>query len=472
MKNIPSTRKKILIVGAGELGMNVLASFIKDYPESYALVGFLDDDKAKWNAVFHSYPVLGGLDALDDMITQLDIQMVVIAISDMDIKKRDKIVQTGMAKQILVKSIPGIRELITQNDSFKALEEVTMQKLLGRSQVKLDEALLVSQITGKTVLVTGAGGSIGSELCKQLLKLAPKKLIALGHGENSIYQLLMDLESDRVEPVIADIQDSDELYDVFAKYKPDIVYHAAAHKHVPLMERSLRSAFKNNFLGTKNVADMAEIFQAETCVMVSTDKAVNPVNNMGRTKRLAEMYIQTKAEDASCNFSVVRFGNVLGSRGSVIPLFKKQIKAGGPVTVTHCEMTRYFMTIPEAASLVLQAGSLAKSGDIYVLDMGESVKIIDLAQNLIALSGYSAQDITIVESGIRPGEKLHEELLDADEIYQEQISAKIHVGKTVQFDAKKLLCLSEKYRELTETELLNEICILTSKQGMKERMTK
>ncbi|WP_260445478.1 polysaccharide biosynthesis protein [Listeria booriae] len=472
MKNIPSTRKKILIVGAGELGMNVLASFIKDYPESYALVGFLDDDKAKWNAVFHSYPVLGGLDALDDMITQLDIQMVVIAISDMDIKKRDKIVQTGMAKQILVKSIPGIRELITQNDSFKALEEVTMQKLLGRSQVKLDEALLVSQITGKTVLVTGAGGSIGSELCKQLLKLAPKKLIALGHGENSIYQLLMDLESDRVEPVIADIQDSDELYDVFAKHKPDIVYHAAAHKHVPLMERSLRSAFKNNFLGTKNVADMAEIFQAETCVMVSTDKAVNPVNNMGRTKRLAEMYIQTKAEDASCNFSVVRFGNVLGSRGSVIPLFKKQIKAGGPVTVTHCEMTRYFMTIPEAASLVLQAGSLAKSGDIYVLDMGESVKIIDLAQNLIALSGYSAQDIPIVESGIRPGEKLHEELLDADEIYQEQISAKIHVGKTVQFDAKKLLCLSEKYRELTETELLNEICILTSKQGMKERMTK
>ncbi|WP_260449454.1 polysaccharide biosynthesis protein [Listeria booriae] len=472
MKNIPSTRKKILIVGAGELGMNVLASFIKDYPESYALVGFLDDDKAKWNAVFHSYPVLGGLDALDDMITQLDIQMVVIAISDMDIKKRDKIVQTGMAKQILVKSIPGIRELITQNDSFKALEEVTMQKLLGRSQVKLDEALLVSQITGKTVLVTGAGGSIGSELCKQLLKLAPKKLIALGHGENSIYQLLMDLESDCIEPVIADIQDSDELYDVFAKHKPDIVYHAAAHKHVPLMERSLRSAFKNNFLGTKNVADMAEIFQAETCVMVSTDKAVNPVNNMGRTKRLAEMYIQTKAEDASCNFSVVRFGNVLGSRGSVIPLFKKQIKAGGPVTVTHCEMTRYFMTIPEAASLVLQAGSLAKSGDIYVLDMGESVKIIDLAQNLIALSGYSAQDITIVESGIRPGEKLHEELLDADEIYQEQISAKIHVGKTVQFDAKKLLCLSEKYRELTETELLNEICILTSKQGMKERMTK
>ncbi|MBC2100228.1 polysaccharide biosynthesis protein [Listeria booriae] len=406
------------------------------------------------------------------MITQLDIQMVVIAISDMDIKKRDKIVQTGMAKQILVKSIPGIRELITQNDSFKALEEVTMQKLLGRSQVKLDEALLVSQITGKTVLVTGAGGSIGSELCKQLLKLAPKKLIALGHGENSIYQLLMDLESDCIEPVIADIQDSDELYDVFAKHKPDIVYHAAAHKHVPLMERSLRSAFKNNFLGTKNVADMAEIFQAETCVMVSTDKAVNPVNNMGRTKRLAEMYIQTKAEDASCNFSVVRFGNVLGSRGSVIPLFKKQIKAGGPVTVTHCEMTRYFMTIPEAASLVLQAGSLAKSGDIYVLDMGESVKIIDLAQNLIALSGYSAQDITIVESGIRPGEKLHEELLDADEIYQEQISAKIHVGKTVQFDAKKLLCLSEKYRELTETELLNEICILTSKQGMKERMTK
>lgn len=465
MKNIPSTRKKILIVGAGELGMNVLASFVKDYPEQYTLAGFLDDDKTKWDAVFHGYPVLGGLERLGDMITRLNIQMVVIAISDMDAGKREAIIQTGMAKQITVKSIPGIRELITQNDSFKALEEVTMLELLGRSQVKLDEALLLSQITGKTVLVTGAGGSIGSELCKQLLKLAPKKLIALGHGENSIYQLVMDLESERMEPVIADIQDRDELRAVFAKYEPEIVYHAAAHKHVPLMERSLRSAFKNNFIGTKNVADMAEAFQVETCVMVSTDKAVKPVNNMGRTKRLAEMYIQTMAERATtCNFSVVRFGNVLGSRGSVIPLFKKQIKAGGPVTVTHREMTRYFMTIPEAASLVLQAGSLATSGDIYVLDMGESVKIMDLAQNLIALSGYSLQDIAIVESGIRPGEKLHEELLDADEIHQEQISEKIHIGKTVPFDVKELIRLSEEHRHLSEGELLDAICGLTSKQ--------
>ncbi|MDT0112240.1 nucleoside-diphosphate sugar epimerase/dehydratase [Listeria booriae] len=465
MKNIPSTRKKILIVGAGELGMNVLASFVKDYPEEYTLTGFLDDDRTKWDAVFHGYPVLGGLETLDELIRQWDIQMVVIAISDMDVEKRERIIQTGMARKVMVKSIPGIRELITQNDSFKALEEVTMQELLGRSQVKLDEALLTSQITGKTVLVTGAGGSIGSELCKQLLKLAPKKLIALGHGENSIYQLLMDRESEHIEPVIADVQDYDELHAVFAKYEPDIVYHAAAHKHVPLMERSLRSAFKNNFIGTKNVADMAEAFQVETCVMVSTDKAVNPVNNMGRTKRLAEMYIQTMATRAtSCNFSVVRFGNVLGSRGSVIPLFKKQIKAGGPVTVTHCEMTRYFMTIPEAASLVLQAGSLAKSGDIYVLDMGESIKIMDLAQNLITLSGHSLEDIPIVEAGIRPGEKLHEELLDADEIYQEQISEKIHVGKTIPFDMKELIRLSEEYRQLTESELLEAVSGLTSKQ--------
>ncbi len=450
-------------MGAGELGMNVLSSCVRDFRGQEAIIGFLDDNKTKQHSVYKGCPVLGGLNQLREVIKRFDIQTVLIAISDLEIEKRDMIVRDCAHFGVSVKAIPGVRELITQSHSIHILEDITMQELLGRSQVKLDQLPLFSQIKGKTVLITGAGGSIGSELCKQLLAFSPERLILLGHGENSIYKLMMKLGSQVVVPIIADIQDRNALADIFDMYKPDIVYHAAAHKHVPLMERSLKSAFKNNFLGTKNVADMCDVYGVETCVMISTDKAVNPVNNMGKTKRLAEMYIQLMAKQSNCNFSVVRFGNVLGSRGSVIPLFKKQIKAGGPVTVTHHEMTRYFMTIPEASSLVLQAGSLAKSGEIYVLDMGEPVKIMDLAQNIIRLSGYSLQEIEIVESGIRPGEKLHEELLGEDEIYQEQVSEKIHVGKTVPFDAAELLHLAEFYRDLSVQELLEAINRLTTK---------
>ncbi len=463
MENFLAKNKRILIVGAGELGMNVLSSCLRDSRGQDAIIGFLDDDKAKQHSVYKGCPVLGGLNQLNEVIQRFDIQTILIAISNLGANEHDAIVLSGARFGVSVKTIPGVRELITQSHSIHELEDITMQELLGRSQVKLDQLPLFSQIKGKKVLVTGAGGSIGSELCKQLLAFAPERLILLGHGENSIYTLMMELNNPILVPIIADIQDIDELNDVFAVHQPDIVYHAAAHKHVPLMERSLKSAFKNNFLGTKNVVDMCEAYGVETCVMISTDKAVNPVNNMGKTKRLAEMYVQLKAKQSNCNFSVVRFGNVLGSRGSVIPLFKKQIKAGGPVTVTHREMTRYFMTIPEASSLVLQAGSLAKSGEIYVLDMGESVKIMDLAQNVIRLSGYTVQEIEIVESGIRPGEKLHEELLGEDEIYPEQVSEKIHVGKTVPFDAEELSNLAKYYRDLSTNELLQAVNRLTTK---------
>ncbi|MBC1565096.1 polysaccharide biosynthesis protein [Listeria booriae] len=456
--------KKVVILGAGELGMSVLNSLIKDYAREYSIVGFLDDDKTKYQSIYQKCPVLGNLDDLENVIKSFDVQMMVVAIADLGALKREELIRLGFKAGIQVKSIPGIRELMIDNKRYITLEDITMQKLLGRSQIEMDQRQLHSQIKNKIVLVTGAGGSIGSELCKQLLAFNPAKLLLLGHGENSIYNLMLDINSPQVEPIIADIQSRSEMKEVFKNHRPEIIYHAAAHKHVPLMEKSFKRAFKNNFIGTKNVADLAEMFHAKTFVMVSTDKAVKPINNMGRTKRLAEMYIQMMAQNAECNFSVVRFGNVLGSRGSVIPLFQKQIKAGGPITVTDRKMTRYFMTIPEAASLVLQAGALAENGEIYVLEMGEPVKIVDLAQNMIKLSGYSLEEIKIIETGIRSGEKLHEELLDATEIYKEQISEKIHIGRTVPFNSEVLVRLANSYRNMTVEELFEETCKLTNKE--------
>jgi Predicted nucleoside-diphosphate sugar epimerases len=279
------------------------------------------------------------------------------------------------------------------------------------------------------VLVTGAGGSIGSEICRQICKFQPKKLLLLGHGENSIYSIDMELRQayqNEIEliPIIADIRDRDRIYGIIAQYVPDVVYHAAAHKHVPLMEFNATEAVKNNIFGTKNVAEAANTFGVGCFVMISTDKAVNPLNIMGATKRFAEMIVQNLAKESSTKFVAVRFGNVLGSRGSVIPLFQKQIAAGGPVTVTHPEMTRYFMTIPEASRLVLQASTLARGGEVFVLNMGEPVKIVDLARNLITLSGYTEEEIGIKFSGIRPGEKLFEELLNEDEIQKNKYSRK------------------------------------------------
>lgn len=315
------------------------------------------------------------------------------------------------------------------------LKKVEVEDLLGRDPVELNMQMISQELTHKTILVTGAGGSIGSEICRQVCKFSPNKVVLLGHGENSIYLIHQELSKQyageiELEPVIADVQNRVRLFEVMNYYKPYAVYHAAAHKHVPLMEYNSQEALRNNVLGTKNTAEAAKHAAVKKFVMISTDKAVNPPNVMGATKRVAEMVIQSLNDKTSqTDFVAVRFGNVLGSRGSVIPLFKQQIEAGGPVTVTHPEMTRYFMTIPEASRLVLQAGALAQGGEVFVLDMGKPVKIVDLARNLIRLSGKKEEDIGIEFSGIRPGEKLYEELLNEGEIHPEQVYEKIYRGK-------------------------------------------
>jgi FlaA1/EpsC-like NDP-sugar epimerase len=351
-----------------------------------------------------------------------------------------------------------IEDVLLGKVSVNQFRDVQVEDLLGREPVELDVESISKKLKGKTILVTGAGGSIGSEICRQICKFGPKKIVLLGHGENSIYQIDMELKNLyknglELVPVIGDVQDRSRIFDVMSEHRPDVVYHAAAHKHVPLMEYNPREAVKNNVFGTKNVAEAADAFGVKNFVLVSTDKAVNPTNVMGSTKRFAELIIQQLDKQSETKYVAVRFGNVLGSRGSVIPLFKKQIQAGGPVTVTHPEMTRYFMTIPEASRLVLQAGALARGGEIFVLDMGEPVRIVDLARNLIALSGFSIEEIGIQFTGLRPGEKMYEELLNENEIHPEQVFPKIHVGKASGIGDELLNRLVNRLLDMNEKEM-------------------
>ena len=345
----------------------------------------------------------------------------------------ERIVEYCQQTEVKVNAMPNYEQVITGKLSVSKLQEIDIADLLGRKEVKLDQQSLKSNIKCKTVLVTGAGGSIGSELCRQIAQFCPARLLLLGHGENSIYLIHKELSSrykDDIEliPIIADIQDRERIFHIMETYRPDRVYHAAAHKHVPLMEYNPTEAVKNNIYGTRNVAEAAKAAGVAKFVMISTDKAVNPPNVMGATKRVAEMVVTSLNEEGKTLFSAVRFGNVLGSRGSVVPLFKEQIAKGGPITVTDFRMTRYFMTIPEASRLVIQAGALMQGGEVFVLDMGEPVKILDLAKKMITLSGHTEEEIQIQEAGIRPGEKLYEELLSAKEKVNDQVYEKIFVG--------------------------------------------
>lgn len=331
--------------------------------------------------------------------------------------------------------MPNIEDVMSGELEVNQLKKVEVEDLLGRDPVELDMDMISNELTNKTILVTGAGGPIGSEICRQVCNFYPERIILLGHGENSIYLINRELRNRfgknvDIVPIIADVQNRARMFEIMETYKPYAVYHAAAHKHVPLMEENPEEAVRNNILGTKNTAEAAKNAEVKKFVMISTDKAVNPPNVMGASKRIAEMIIQSLNDETHrTNFVAVRFGNVLGSRGSVIPLFKSQIEEGGPVTVTHPEMTRYFMTIPEASRLVLQAGALAEGGEVFVLDMGEPVKIVDLARNLIKLSGKKEDDIRITYTGIRPGEKMFEELMNKDEVHPEQVFEKIYRGK-------------------------------------------
>ena len=409
----------LVIIGAGDAGA-MIAREMSQRGEGKKLLGFLDDDEAKVGKRILGYPVLGTSDDIAEIARQNDIKEIVIAMPSVKgsiIRGiADKCKQTGCK----VKVLPGIYELIDGKVSMQQLRNIDIEDLLRRDSIQLDMQAISEYIEGKTVLVTGAGGSIGSELCRQISKARPEKLLLLGRGENSIYEIHQELIErfgpDMYIPIIADIRDEDRLETVFSRYKPQLVFHAAAHKHVPLMEAQPEEAVKNNIFGTRNVALAADRHGAEAFVMISTDKAVNPTSVMGATKRIAELVVQDINKRSKTMYAIVRFGNVLGSRGSVVPLFKKQIAKGGPITITDPEMVRYFMTIPEAAQLVLQAGTFSKGGEVFLLDMGEPVKILDMARDLVSLHGLVPdKDIKFVFTGLRPGEKLYEELLTAEE---------------------------------------------------------
>jgi FlaA1/EpsC-like NDP-sugar epimerase len=378
-------------------------------------IGFVDDDRSKHGHRMCDLPVLGSLASIPDLVLTHEIDEVVIAMPRAPGAVVRQVVRAALEVGVKTRTVPGMFDIISGRVSVASLRQVEIQDLLRREPIQTDLEQVRSLATGETVLVTGAGGSIGSELCRQLARLEPAQVVLLGHGENSIFDILAEL-TDRFPtltavPVIADVRDRERLRQVFGQYRPYSVFHAAAHKHVPLMEGNIAEAVTNNVLGTKNVAELSAEFGVEHLVMISTDKAVRPTNIMGATKRVAEQIVQEIAEAHERKFVAVRFGNVLGSRGSVVPTFLRQIQSGGPVTVTHPEMRRYFMTIPEAVQLVLQAGAIGRGGEVFVLDMGEPVKVLDLATDLIRLSGLEVgTDIEIRFSGTRPGEKLYEEL--------------------------------------------------------------
>lgn len=428
-----SDKKRTLVIGAGS-GGSVFIRTVQSSQSDIDIVGILDKDTSKKGTYLHGIKVIGNKYDIPRLVKELEIDQITIAIPSLSAEAQEAILDICQQSNVPVTVMPPVEELVLGHLNTNQLKEIDIADLLGRKEVILDQSQLSEFISGKTVLVTGAGGSIGSEICRQISHFTPKRLLLLGHGENSIYLIHRELTNkykDEFEiiPIIADIQDRGLIFKLMEDYKPDLVYHAAAHKHVPLMEYNPKEAVKNNTFGTKNVAEAAKAAGVAKFVMVSTDKAVNPPNVMGATKRVAEMIVTGLNEAGKTQFVAVRFGNVLGSRGSVVPVFKEQVAKGGPLTVTDFRMTRYFMTIPEASRLVIQAGYMAKGGEIFVLDMGEPVKILDLAKKVIKLSGHTVDEIGIVESGIRPGEKLYEEFLSSDERVSEQIHDKIFVGK-------------------------------------------
>ncbi|MBG9614823.1 polysaccharide biosynthesis protein [Bacillus cereus] len=471
-------KKRTLIIGAGSAGTMVVRQLQHNKEADLYPIAFVDDDRNKQKLEIYNVPVVGTTNHIQEIVEDNDIEHIIIAIPSLNRGQINEIFEKCRKTKAKTQIVPMLEDLLDGKLSVNEFRDVQVEDLLGREPIKLDDAGIGEKITGKTILVTGAGGSIGSEICRQVMKYKPAKIVLLGHGENSIYNIEMEMrvtykDSVEITTEIADIQDRHKIFEIMKKHEPYIVYHAAAHKHVPLMERNPEEAVKNNIFGTKNVAEAADTFKVNTFVMVSTDKAVNPTNVMGATKRFAEMLVQhLAAVSTNTRFVAVRFGNVLGSRGSVIPLFKKQIQKGGPVTVTHPDMIRYFMTIPEASRLVIQAGTLARGGELFVLDMGDPVKIVDLAKNLITLSGFSIEEIGIEFTGLRPGEKMYEELLNDGEIHPEQIFPKIHIGKAVLIDRDILMQFIKDFEEMNKREirerLLDIACFNYEKEMVKQ----
>lgn len=447
----------VMVIGAGEAANVIIKEIVNSNFSTMVIRCIIDDDPGKWGRFIQGIKVVGGRDKIIECADIYGIDEIIVAMPSVSRKELSEILDICKETSCKLRSLPGMYQLVNGEVSVSKLRDVEVEDLLGRDPVEVDLDSILGYVQGKRILVTGAGGSIGSELARQIASHRPSRLILLDIYENSVYDVQQELittypELDLVV-LIASVRNTNRMNWIFEHYKPEIVYHAAAHKHVPLMEASPNEAVKNNVFGTFKTAQAAAMNGTRRFVMISTDKAVNPTNIMGASKRICEMIIQTFNKHYDTEFVAVRFGNVLGSNGSVIPLFKKQIQEGGPVTVTHPDIIRYFMTIPEAVSLVLQAGAYCKGGEIFVLDMGKPVKILDLAKNLIRLSGYRVgEDIKIEFTGLRPGEKLYEELLMAEEGLTETANRLIHIGKPIEIDEMKFFVQLKELKDASKNE--------------------
>ncbi len=450
-------RINVMLIGAGAAGSAILKETEESRYLNLKVKCIIDDNQAKVGKYLRGVPIVGDRNSIADKVEEYRIEEIIVAMPSVGDAETKKILNICKETGCKIRIVPGTYQIINGDVSLSKLREVEIEDLLGRAPIKVNLDEIMGYVQGKTVMVTGGGGSIGSELCRQIAAHNPKRLVIIDIYENNAYDIQQELKRKypnlALDVLIASVRNTHRMNNIFEKYRPNIVYHAAAHKHVPLMEDSPNEAIKNNVFGTYKTAEAADKYGVEKFVLISTDKAVNPTNIMGASKRMCEMIVQMFARHSKTNFVAVRFGNVLGSNGSVIPLFKKQIAEGGPVTVTHPDIIRYFMTIPEAVSLVLQAGAYAKGGEIFVLDMGEPVKILDLAENLIKLSGYKVgDDIKIEFTGLRPGEKLYEELLMSEEGLQDTDNKRIHIGKPIEFDEEEFRRQLEKLDKLSRED--------------------
>ena len=454
-KDKEDNRKNVLIIGAGEAARIVIRTLKTTMRDMYHIIGLIDDNVNKINYVISGNKIIGTRQDIPKICKEKNVELILFTISNISNKDRKDILSICQETNCKVRILPGTKDIIKNKNLMDSFRDVEIEDLLGRDTVKLDNRNIKGLIENNAILVTGGGGSIGSELCRQIINYNPKKLIIVDIYENNLYDIEQELKAKypntEICAIVASVRDKKRLEEIFAVYKPYLVFHAAAHKHVPLMETSPLEAIKNNVFGTLNTVNCADKYNVKKFILISTDKAVNPTNIMGATKRLCEMIIQAKNQESNTEYVAVRFGNVLGSNGSVVPLFKKQIAKGGPVTVTDKEITRFFMTIPEAVSLVLQAMTFAKGGEIFVLDMGEPVKIYDMAVNLIKLSGYEPNvDIPIEITGLRPGEKLYEEILMNEEGLQETKHDKIHIAKPMDINIEMITKKLSKLQFLLE----------------------
>lgn len=454
----------VIVIGAGKGGELFIRETKKRSKETYKIEGILDDDPNLWGRKLFGIKVYGPIKDIGKLANSHEIEMIVIAIPSLSKEKLMEITEVTKDLCLPTRVLPSFDDLLINKNLSP--ENISVEDLLGRDSVNLDAHEVLNFIKNKTVLITGAGGSIGSEICRQLIKLEPKSIIIVDHSEYNLYKISWELEHhlkyNQFAPILANVSDSKSMEDIFALHKPQVVFHAAAYKHVPLLERQAKQAIVNNFFGTKNVAKLASKYESEKFILISTDKAVNPTNIMGSTKRMAEIFCQNFNKESKTNYITVRFGNVLGSDGSVIPLFKKQLKQGGPLTVTHPEITRFFMSIPEASQLVLQAGAMGLGGEIFVLDMGNPIKISDLAERLISLSGKRPyKDIDIIFTGLRPGEKLYEELFYENEEHISTKRKKIFLANCRSTDFEDFLkntqSLEDSIKEFEEEQLIEMI---------------